>query len=169
MKTVIKLKNPSSESLLSILEHLLKNGQSDFFVFSTFFYGVQDEISNKVLSSGGKIVFLKSYQESTRSSLMNIRGSLTERFLIVYSEEICKFDIKNAEKQHKSSTLLSTLLSNEIKTVGAIFETEIFDYMAEEKHFEREIIPRVFEDGEVHTLILKNFQKITWKIVFHML
>ncbi len=149
MKTVIKLSTPSKDNLISVLDHLFKSGKSDFIVFSTFFSDIENEISDMVFKNDGKIVFLKSYKKGTTDSLLSIRGSLTERFLVVYSDKICKFNIREVEKSHHNSTLLSTLLCCEDKTVGAFFETEIFDYMTDKNHFEREVIPRIFEDDEV--------------------
>ena len=99
--------------------------------------------------AGAKIVFLKSYGQGTQDCLMNIKGSLTDRFFLAYGDEICNFDLKELANQHKNSTETVTLLYFENKTVGAFFETEIFDYMEGNNHFEREVIPRVFEDGEV--------------------
>lgn len=149
MKAIIKLKNPSKERLLKAINHLLKYGYSDFIVFSTFFRDIENEIREEMWQKDAKIVFLKSYNQSTEDCLLNIKGSLTDRFLLVYNDEICQFDLKNALNSHHNSTMTATILYAENKTTAVFFETEIFDYIPLAGNFEREVIPRIFEDHEV--------------------
>lgn len=152
MKAIIKLKNPSKERITSVLTHLLKYGYTDFIVFSSFYKDIENEISEKIWQDGAKIVFLKSYGQGTEDCLLNIKGSLTDRFLLVYNDEICQFDLKKSLNSHHNSTMTATILFYENKTAGVFFETEIFDYMTLGKHFEREVIPRIFEDDEVQII-----------------
>ncbi len=156
MKSIIKLKNPSKERLLAVLEHLLKHGYNDFIVFSTFFKDVENDICEIVWQSNAKIVFLKSYNQGTEDCLQNIKGSLTDSFFVVYNDEISEFDLKNAYNFHRAGTKLATLLSTEKRMVGAFFESEIFDYMTTKNHFEKEIIARIFEDDEVQIYLYNN-------------
>ena len=148
MKVIVKLNNNSKENLEKTVNHLFCCGYLDLIVFTSDSL-LSSEIFEKSFGLGAKIVTLKSIEEGTFDILLNVKGSLTEGFLVVYSTEITKFNLKEVEKSHRNSTLLSTLLVSQNKTVAAFFETEIFDYMEEKKHFEREVIPRVFEDGEV--------------------
>ena len=149
MKVIIKLRNPSKERIINVIEHHIKYGYTDFIVFSTFFTDIENEISERVWKEGGKIVFLKSYGQSTADSLLNIRGSLTDRFLLVYNDEICCFDLKNASNSHHNSTMTATIIYAKNRTTAVFFEPEIFDYLTREKSLEREVIPRIFEDHEV--------------------
>lgn len=164
MKAVIKLENPSSERLTKVLNRLLGFGYNDFVVLSTFYKDIENDISEKLRNDGAKTVFLKSLErEDTYTSLLNIRGSLTDGFLIVYNDEISDFDLKSAYNFHKGSTKLATLLSTEKRTVGAFFESEIFDYMTSKKHFEREVIARIFEDDEAQIYLYNNSKLILEK------
>ncbi len=161
MKTIIKLKNLSSERLYKVLNHLLKFGYDDFIVMSTFYKDIENDIVEKIWHENAKIVFLAPIEsEGTYASLLNIRGSLLEGFLIIYNDEIDEFDLKIAYDFHRNSTLLATLLSTEKRMVGAFFESEIFDYMTEKKNFEREVIARIFEDHEAQ-IFLFNEAKLT--------
>ena len=73
MKAIIKLKNPSKERLLKAINHLLKYGYNDLIVFSTFFRDIENEIREEMWQKDAKIVFLKSYNQSTEDCLLNIR------------------------------------------------------------------------------------------------
>ncbi|MBQ8546502.1 MAG: hypothetical protein IJ437_06150 [Clostridia bacterium] len=164
MKTVIKLKNPSSERLNKVLNHLLKFGYDDFVVLSTFNKEIENNIAEKMWNDGAKIVFLAPIEtEDTYTSLLNIRGSLLDGFFLIYGEEIDTFDLKKAYDCHKNSTMLTTLLSTETKMIGAFFESEIFDYMSKKMNFEREVIARVFEDHEAQIYLSNNFKLILEK------
>ena len=152
MKVVVKLNNNSKENLEKTITHLFDCGYLDLIVFTSDNL-LNSRILEKSFELGANIVTLKSIEEGTFDILINVKGSLIEGFLMVYSQEITKFNLKEVEKSHRNSTLLSTLLLSQNKTVAAFFETEIFDYMKKPRHFEREVIPRIFEDGEVQFYI----------------
>ena len=148
MKVVVKLNNNSKENLEKTITHLFDCGYLDLIVFTSDNL-LNSRILEKSFELGANIVTLKSIEEGTFDILINVKGSLIEGFLMVYSHEITKFNLKDVEKSHRNSTLLSTLLLCQNKTVAAFFEPEIFDYMTKPRHFEKEVIPRIFEDGEV--------------------
>ena len=158
MKVVVKYNGESSEELNDILLYLKSEGYDDFIIFSSFdasYSALESEIFKYEVNTA----YVKAQNViSTYDALSSIKGSLGELFLIVYSSEIQKFDLSDALEYHKSTTELATLLSTEKLTAGIFLESEVFDYMIEPKHFEREILKRIFEDGDASVYNVLSYE-----------
>ena len=149
MKVVVKYNGTSYEELNEILMYLKGEGYDDFIVFSLIDISKSCVLDSDIFKYETKIAYISTLKPlSTYDALNSVKGSLSNGFLVVYSKEIEDFDLHYAYKYHKSTTELATLLSTEKITAGIFFENEVFDYMKEPKHFEREILKRIFEDHE---------------------
>ena len=149
MKVVVKYNGKSYDELNEILLFLKCEGYYDFIVFSEIDISGSCVLDSDIFKNEARVAFINTKTSvSTYDALNSIKGSLGEGFLIVYSLEIEKFDINDVYNYHKSSTNLATLLSTEKQMVGIFFEPEVFDYMTEPRHFEREILKSIFEDHE---------------------
>lgn len=158
MKVVVKYNGKSHDELNEMLLYLKGEGYNDFIIFSTIDISKSCILESDIFKYEANIAYITTNNPiSTYDALSSVRGSLGTRFLVVYSDEIEKFDLYKARKYHKSTTNLATLLSTEEKTAGIFFENEIFDYMIEPRHLEREILKRIFEDGEasIYTTLTK--------------
>lgn len=154
MKVVILSVNNQRE----IIEHFISYGYDDFVVFNE-----KKEISENDIEyyslNGIRIVQIKRAEgEDTSFSLSKIKGSLTKRFFLVYSQDICSADIDAVLSIHKNSQVIATLVQiNESKSFisAAIFEEEIFDYTSINKNLEKEILKELCQDMEL-TIINYN-------------
>ena len=158
MKVVVKYNGERIDELNEILLYLKGEGYDDFIIFSSFdasFSSLESEIFKYEV----RAAYVKTPNIiSTYDALKSIKGSLGESFLIVYSSEIEKFDLSDAHLYHKTTTELATLLSTEKITAGIFLEAEVFDYMIEPKHFEREVIKRIFEDGDASVYNVLSYE-----------
>ena len=154
MKVVILSVNKQRE----IIEHFISYGYDDFIVFKG-----KEKISEKDMKyysiNGIRIIQLeRGVGEDTSFSLCKIRGSLTKRFFLVYSQDICFTDIDRALAIHKSSQVIATLIQingNKSFISAAVFEDELFDYVCLNKKLEREILKELCQDMEL-TIVSYN-------------
>lgn len=148
MKAVLLLNQNEQENTEKTIKALASEGIGEFIVFSYAFKKSQaliDELQN----SGIEATFIDLNRKiCTYDALDLIRGSLDDTFLLVYSGEVCNFDINDAHYYHKTTSNIATLLSNEKITSAIFLENGIFDYMIEPNHFEKVILKRIFQDGE---------------------
>ena len=139
MKVVIL----SCENTDKIIEHFIAYGHNCFIVFSS----VDREY---YLLNGIDTVRVNGFsKESTRDKLMKIKGSLKERFFLVYSPTIIDFDLEKTEEFHKSHQCITTLIEKENKLCSAILETEIFDYLETTNDLEKETFVKIGQDTEI--------------------
>ena len=154
MKVVILSVNNQRE----IIEHFISYGYDDFVVFNG-----KKEISENDMKyyslNGIRIVQIKRAEgEDTSFSLSKIKGSLTKRFFLVYSWDICFTDIDRALAIHKSSQVIATLIQingNKSFISAAIFEEELFDYVSLNKRLEGDVLKELCGDMEL-TIINYN-------------
>jgi NDP-sugar pyrophosphorylase family protein len=127
---------------------LIDEGIGEFIIFSYAFKKSQ-EFQNELFKNGVSATFLDLNRKiGTYDALNLIKGSINDTFLLVYSCEVCKFDLNDAHFYHKSSDNVATLLTNNRITAGIFLDSGITDYMIEPCHFERVLLKRIFEDGE---------------------
>ena len=149
MKVVVKYNGKSCDELNKILLYLKCEGYYDFIVFSEVDISKNSVFDSEIFQNEVSVVYINVKAPlSTYEALNSIKGSLNDGFFIVYSQEIEKFDLIDALSYHKYSTNLATLLSTKEQTVGIFFEPEVFDYMQNARHFEKEILKSIFEDHE---------------------
>ena len=148
MKVVIL----SVENQEEIIEHFISYGYDDFIVFKNKEGIVKGSINYYSLNGINITLLERGAGEQTSFSLCKIKGSLTKRFFLVYSNDICNVDIDRVVSIHKSSQLICTLVQiNESKSfiTASLFEEEIFDYISLNKNFERDILKELCQDMEL--------------------
>lgn len=102
--------------------------------------------------NGIKLICVNSFfGESTSEKLMKIRGSLNERFIIVYSSGICDFDLDELKSCHINSQCIATLLHRENRLCAVMCEEEVSDYLVKGVSFEKEILLAIGECCEINT------------------
>ena len=78
-----------------------------------------------------KVNVLKGFnQEKTVERLSKIKGSITERFLIVYSDDICNYDLDLILNQHFETQKTITAIQSKNKLIALACENEIYDYFS---------------------------------------
>ena len=81
-----------------------------------------------------------------------IKASLFERFIVVYSSEICDAALDNIGEYHLSHGRLATLVQargDKNRLCAVVAESELLDYVEQGKSFEKRSLLRVAEDGEI--------------------
>lgn len=154
MKVVIYLNNDSVDTIREVIEHFVSYNFSSFIVFTTNVAEKRDELNYFKLNNI-KVVFLnKKENDSTSSSLLKIKGSLSEvRFFMVYNVGACEIDLDKMLNAHKKSQRLVTLAQAEERLLSlALFEEEIFDYLQDGNSLEQDTIKRIGEDCELSLL-----------------
>ncbi len=148
MKAVLILNQNEQQNTEKVIKALVNEGIGEFIIFS-YLYKKSQAFGDELSKDGINATFIDLNRKiCTFDALDLIRGSLDDTFLLVYSSQLCDFDINDAHYYHKTSTKIATLLSNEKLTSGIFLENDIFDYMIEPRHFERVILKRIFEDDE---------------------
>ena len=126
-----------------IMGHFIAYGYDDFIL-----YGKSDKEYYGI--NGIKVTEVAAQEnETSRDKLLKIKGSLTERFVVVYSCGACELDLDELEREHKESQCTATIAIVENKMCAVVLEEEIFDYMSNTQSFERETLLRVGQDGEL--------------------
>ena len=151
MKVVI-LNDDNAEE---IIEHFVSFGYDDFIVFQKSGKLKKEQLDYFCLNDITVTVLKGFYRENTSSILSKIRGSLTKAFFLVYSAEICYVDLDRARALHNSHQGIATLIQieNSKKFISsAIFEQEVFDYISQEKYFEKETLKELCQDLELMIL-----------------
>ena len=127
-----------------IMGHFIAYGYDDFILYGKTdkeYYGI----------NGIKVTEVAAQEnETSRDKLLKIKGSLTERFVVVYSCNACELDLDELERQHKESQCTATIAIVENKLCAVVTETEIFDYMQAPQSFEIETLSSVAQDGELN-------------------
>ena len=126
-----------------IIDHLIAYGYKDIIV-----YGKVNQ--DYYLLNDISVIQLNWIEnESTRDRLSKIKGSLENRFFVVYSESITQCDMEEIEAFHNKHQCLATLVEIDKCLAGAIFEPEIFDYLCIDTSLERGILQRIGQEGEL--------------------
>ena len=126
-----------------IINHFAKYGFSDVILF-------KNRNDRKETEREANITELNGFScEGTRDKLLKIKGSLEERFFVVYSNDITIFDINNIIKSHKGSQKIATLIEYKKALCAAFFEREVVDYMNCGKSLERDVLKRIGEEQEL--------------------
>ena len=137
MKVVI-LDEKSTESVLDIF---VASGYDDFIVFSDL------DVSYYSLN-GIKITKLNcNLGDTSAQRLEKIKGSLTGRFFLVYSQT--EGDLDSMVNFHREHQGILTLAHEKKVLSCAILEPEIFDYFDTSLSLEKEIFLKVAIDGEM--------------------
>ena len=131
------------ENVEEIMAHFIAYGYSDFIIYL--------RVDRKYYEMNGIKVtqFINFDVESNCDRLAKIKGSLNEPFFIVYSSKIVAFDIDNVVSFHKQTQGTVTLIELNRRLVGALSETEIFDYMENASSLEKEAFLKVGQEGEL--------------------
>ena len=126
-----------------IIEHLIAYGYDSFIIFR--------EIETEYYRLNGvSITILNNVQlENTREIICKIRGSLKERFIIIYSSDILEIDLDGLYAFHHRHQCVATLINSNCKLSGALLESEIFDYLENPCSFEKEALLKAGQDGEI--------------------
>lgn len=139
MKTIVLGREDSEK----ILEHFIAYGFTDFVVFSK----AKDEYYSL---NGINVVSLNGFpNEGVGETLLKIRGSLSECFIIAYSQGICEFDLDEIKKFHRAHQCVATLVTQDKMMCACVLEPEIFDYLEGIQSFEREALLKIGQAGEL--------------------
>lgn len=138
MKVVIL----NSKDTEKIIEQFIAEGFDDFIAFGSVNKSYYELNGINVTEVNG------SLGEGNGQKLQKIKGSLTKRFFVAYS--IPESDLKKIEKLHLQSQETATLVIENERLTCAVFEPEIFDYVDPNLSFEREILLRVGQSGEMY-------------------
>ena len=131
------------EGVEEIIAHFIAYGYTDFIVYTNV------DKSYYELNGIDVIQIVGFGLESNGDKLTKIKGSLKERFFLVYSSEITDFVINEIEIYHKQKQGLTTIVEANKRLIGILAEPEIFDYIESTYSFEREVLLRVGQDGEL--------------------
>ena len=138
MKVVIL----NSKDTEKIIEQFIAEGFDDFIAFGSVNKSYYELNGINVTEVNG------SLGEGNGQKLQKIKGSLTKRFFVAYS--IPESDLKKIEKLHLQSQETATLGIENERLTCAVFEPEIFDHVDPNLSFEREILLRVGQSGEMY-------------------
>ena len=151
MKVILKLENDSRENIFRTIEHFVAHG---FFEFVVFLKIPQRIFTLKDLyyfnANGIKLSCInKLDKEGVGEELLKISGSLKEQFFIVYSSDACEIDLDELLSLYFEEKRIALLGNYNERCVVGFFECEILDYILPNKNFEKEILERVGQDGEI--------------------
>ena len=140
-----------SEGTVAAVNHLVAYGYTEIIIFSRGITAI--DVDYYRLNDINITVVEDFPQGKTEDKLLKIKGSLTEKFLIVYSGDICFFDLDESLKNHNQKQATATLIQKSAHMCAAICEREVFDYLTKEnENFERELLLKIGQDGELNTL-----------------
>lgn len=136
----------------NVINHLVAYGISEIVVFCN---GVSMlDKSYYEMNNVGLAIVNSLTNERTVDKLTNIKGSIDESFFVVYSDELCFFDIDEVVLKHVEKQTTITVMEKNNRLIAALCEAETLDYFAKGiSSFEKEIIQRIAQDGEL--LILR--------------
>ena len=131
-----------------IINHFIAYGFDKLVVF-----GREEKIGEHYRYNGIKVISVNSFStEGTAEKLLKIKGSLNERFVIVYSKRVCDFDLDELLACHMKSQCMVTLLQREKHLCAVVCEEETAEYVASCMSFEKETILRIGEEAELQLL-----------------
>ena len=138
------------EDIIEILNHLVAYGYEEIVIFSREDIGI--ERSYFVLNDISVTVLASFAGENTKNKLYKIKGSLCERFLLVYSKEITLYDLEAVVEHHLKSQGVATILQKNKRLCAVLCEEEVFEYLEKSATFEKDALLRACQDMEI-TLI----------------
>lgn len=143
MKLIIFTK----EEIEKIINYFVAYDFSDF----TVFLNESKELNHEYYKLNDiNVTVLNGFScEKTVERLKKIKGSVKDKFVIVYSNDICYFDFDSLINFHNDSQKTVTILQINNKLSSIICENEVFDYFHLSDMFECDIIKRLGEEGEI--------------------
>ncbi|MBQ8840569.1 MAG: hypothetical protein IJ004_04550 [Clostridia bacterium] len=150
MKIVLKLKEDTQKDTKDVIEYFVSYGYDEFIVFT--------ENKDNLISRELKLYYennqisvlclLRESTNTTRDLLQKINSSL-DKFILVYSKNVCNMDLDNLLYTYHIELPIATLGIYSGKMVVAIFDKELFDYFDDARSLEKDVLERIGEDMEL--------------------
>lgn len=151
MKSIIYQKNGTKGAAEEIIEYLVAYGEREILLISE--RECVDVEFYKMNGINLKVHILK--EGEGLSDALHSEGAFIDesQFMIIFGREIVEIDLDNFKRFHNQGTKLLSILQRESRDekrmLSVICENETLDYLSPSIDFQRTVISKIGESGEI--------------------